>query len=77
MDDLTATEGATWPPDVSTEWVVAWHEGGIVGYRTRDEAVRVARIYGYGTPESEVSVLSRTITVTYGAWTDDRQQQHP
>ena len=57
MDDLT-----------ETEWVVRWDGAGEVAYETRDQAVAIARIYGYGTPESKVSVLHRTVTVTYGPW---------
>lgn len=62
MDDLTAIR-------TETEWVVRWIEGGAVAYETRDQAVQVARIYGYGTPDSKVSVLHRTVMVTYGPWT--------
>ena len=56
------------------EWAVRWddEEAGLlpsqaVGERGREEAVKVARIYGYGTPESRVSLVHRT--VTYGPWT--------
>jgi len=59
--------------DVETEWAVRWddEQGGVLGYGSSEnshaEAVKVARIYGYGTPDSKVSVVHRT--VTYGPWT--------
>jgi len=52
-----------------TEWGVRFHaENDVVAYGTdaRDQALNVARIYGHGTPESKVSIVSRT--VTYGPW---------
>lgn len=63
------------PLDVETEWGVRWHEDGgllpsqAVGERGREEALKAALIYGYGTPESRVSLVRRT--VTYGAWTEE------
>jgi hypothetical protein len=62
-DDLAETE---------VEWAVRWdnEQGGVVNYGPGDhghtEAVKIARIYGYGTPASQVSVVSRT--VTRGPW---------
>lgn len=54
-----------------TEWAVRWDdEDGGIGGLGHDGAVNVARIYGYGTPESKVSVVHRT--VTYGPWTEER-----
>ena len=61
------------PLDVEVEWAVRWddEDGGVVAYgaseRARGEAEDVARRYGWGTPESRVSVVHRT--VTYGPWT--------
>ncbi len=66
-----ATPGEQAEAESETEWVVSWNEGGIVPYRTRDEAVGVARIYGLGTAASKVSVLRRTVTTTYGPWIAD------
>jgi len=64
MDDLTAIR-------TETEWVVRWNEGGDAPYETRDQAVEVAVIYGWGTSDSKVSVLHRTVTVTYGPWIEE------
>ena len=57
------------------EWAVRWDDekGGIawqgIGDQGHAAAVGVARFHGYGTPESRVSVVRRT--VTYGPWTAD------
>jgi hypothetical protein len=67
MDDLTARASSD-DDTTETEWVVRWPGDGIVSYRTRGEAVNIARIYGYGTPESKVSVQHRTITTTHSPW---------
>jgi hypothetical protein len=71
MPGATATpadDGDRVTIETETEWVVRWNDGGIVPCGTRDEAVNVARIYGYGTPDSKVSVQHRTVTMTYGPW---------
>lgn len=63
-----ADEGTT-----EVEWGVRWNDedGGIVDYgpggNGRMQALNVAEIYGYGTPESQVSIVKRTVTCT--PWT--------
>jgi hypothetical protein len=65
-------EGDVPETETETEWGVRWDEDDgllpsqAVGERGREEAVKVARIYGYGTPDSRVSLVRRT--VTYGPW---------
>ena len=54
-----------------TEWGVRWNDGGgMVAYgeseNARAETLKVAHIYGYGTPDPAVTIVSRT--VTYGPW---------